>query len=293
MALSLPDLWLITRLKQQGHIPAGCSVADIGVQPLNDSIINSNGDLEELGRAFGVRTAPPVLAPGKPDNHDPGGAPQARLIWQWLGVPYLAIDSPGIADAEPLDLNFDSAPINHRSRYWAVMNFGTTEHVANQLNAFRVIHDLTAVGGIMIHHLPRAEPGHGLFNYSDRFMWALCRANDYAAVFDEVRPNSLTFVLQRKHDFAFVPPLDVDDDVSTENFVLTQRYWTVFKRDVLARIDRSRQAYLAQREAAVFQREQEIARHDNYLKFQVARTRRWLGTRFPILRRLKRRPAGK
>jgi hypothetical protein len=29
------------------------------------------------------------------------------------------------------------------------MNCGTTEHVLNQLNAFRLIHDATAVGGLM------------------------------------------------------------------------------------------------------------------------------------------------
>jgi hypothetical protein len=33
------------------------------------------------------------------------------------------------------------------------VNFGTTEHVANQLNAFKLIHDLAAKGCIMVHTL--------------------------------------------------------------------------------------------------------------------------------------------
>jgi hypothetical protein len=42
----------------------------------------------------------------------------------------------------PLDLNFDSIQTRHKGKYSLVTNFGTTEHVANQLNAFKIIRRL-------------------------------------------------------------------------------------------------------------------------------------------------------
>jgi hypothetical protein len=53
-----------------------------------------------------------------------------------------------------LDLNFDDVPDKHKGKYQLVTNFGTTEHVANQNQAMKIIHDLTAVGGVMVHNLP-------------------------------------------------------------------------------------------------------------------------------------------
>ena len=57
---------------------------------------------------------------------------------------------------------------------------GTTEHVANQIQAFKVIHDITAVGGLMYHNLPfQGYQTHGLVNYTPKFFWMLCRSNEY------------------------------------------------------------------------------------------------------------------
>ena len=65
-------------------------------------------------------------------------------------------------------------------RYDLVTNFGTTEHVANQLNAMKIIHDLTAVGGVMIHNVPlQGFMNHGLVNYNMKFFWMLARSNGY------------------------------------------------------------------------------------------------------------------
>ena len=71
-------------------------------------------------------------------------APPARHFWQWLGFEYAAIDIDGSPGSIPLDLNYDRIPTQAKGKYGLVSNFGTTEHVANQLNAFEIIHDLTA-----------------------------------------------------------------------------------------------------------------------------------------------------
>jgi hypothetical protein len=36
-------------------------------------------------------------------------------------------------------------PPEHKRKYHLVTNFGTTEHVANQIPAMKIIHDLTAI----------------------------------------------------------------------------------------------------------------------------------------------------
>jgi cyclopropane fatty-acyl-phospholipid synthase-like methyltransferase len=55
-----------------------------------------------------------------------------------------------------LDLNHDIVPEDWRSRFDLLINAGTTEHVVNHDNAFRVMHDLVKVGGFMIHEVPVA-----------------------------------------------------------------------------------------------------------------------------------------
>ena len=51
-----------------------------------------------------------------------------------------------------------------------VVNAGTTEHVVNQDNAFRVMHDLTKVGGVMMHEVPAGGMlTHGVVGYNPQF----------------------------------------------------------------------------------------------------------------------------
>jgi hypothetical protein len=61
-----------------------------------------------------------------------------------------------------------------------VTNFGTTEHVANQLNALRIMHELAAPDGVMIHRVPsQGGFNHGLVNYTPKFFGMLARNNNY------------------------------------------------------------------------------------------------------------------
>jgi hypothetical protein len=95
------------------------------------------------------------------------------------GLAYCAIDiisAPGVLQ---LDLDRDSLPAGYAGRFKFINNSGTTEHVINQLNAFKVIHDATAVGGIMYHAVPLAHHQHGMISYSPKFFWSLATANNY------------------------------------------------------------------------------------------------------------------
>ena len=68
-------------------------------------------------------------------------------------------------------LNHDE--ISAFRKYHLVTNFGTTEHVANQLNAFEIIHELTAPKGVMVHSVPAqgATSIMDVINYNPKFFW--------------------------------------------------------------------------------------------------------------------------
>ena len=255
MGFGLDDLWLVQRLKTEGLLSDPVAVAEIGAQQVNNSILENGAELAALGEAFGIHLPPPSLAVTASDgNHALAGAPMTRAIWRWLGVEYLAIDIDGSPDALALDLNCDAVPAAARSKYGLVTNFGTTEHVANQANAFKIIHDLTAVGGIMVHNLPCHHPDHGLINYNPKFFWALARANDYRNVYvrtnPEADPESIHIAFQKQHDFEFVIPLDVDNTTTTDNAVIKERYWTIFDKKAIDAITASHDAQLMRRAIA-------------------------------------------
>ena len=139
-----------------------------------------------------------------------------------------------------------------------MLNLGTTEHVGNQNHAMKVIHDLTAVGGIMINDITaQGYINHGLINDNPKFFWMLARGCRYhwldmrfnfdtsdtpfsadvmgeIARFDEhiagrqdVRLTDTSFlaVLQKREDIPFVPPIDM----STSSVVRDQRIWSRYR----------------------------------------------------------------
>ena len=115
---------------------------------------------------------------------DDAVAPLARGFWTWLGCTYAAIDIDGTPGSIPLDLNVDDAPAAARGAFHLVTNFGTTEHIANQLNVFKVIHDLAVPGGVFVHEVPaQGMWNHGLVNYNPKFFWMLARSNGYEVIF--------------------------------------------------------------------------------------------------------------
>ena len=66
-------------------------------------------------------------------------------------------------------------------------NFGTTEHVINQLRAFQTIHDLTRPQGLIYHDLPLAGYlNHALFRYDPLFFRTVVATNDYDVILQEI-----------------------------------------------------------------------------------------------------------
>jgi Methyltransferase domain len=268
MGLASDTIEMMIRLHEGGVITRPTNVIEIGAQQLSNSFLRARTRMEHLGSLFGVTAKLDLPAPQQAAIVDGGiehmaeNAPWARQFWEWLGFEYAAIDIDGSPNSIPLDLNFDDVPQGAKKKFGLVTNFGTTEHVANQLNAFKVIHELTASDGVMIHSLPaQGFVNHGLINYNPKWFWMLARSNEYRWCFfdycgsDQVsdlpsnvieavapyRPDvgqratpyrivdgSLAVIFQKVRDFEFIPPLDVTTGTKTTNAALIDRYWTIF-----------------------------------------------------------------
>ena len=104
----------------------------------------------------------------------------ARDLYTLLGMEYECVDVDPSFNSIRLDLNFDECPIEHRHKYDFVTNHGTSEHLLNQYNFFKVTHDLTKPGGLMLHAVPfTVHLDHGFFNYQPNFFESLAKSNSY------------------------------------------------------------------------------------------------------------------
>jgi hypothetical protein len=267
MGLNAAEIQLVTRLRNEGYFDGTRSIVELGVQQFSDDLLRDQSVVKEICQGFDV----PVRnflepLPGSTFGHremtDIKQATGAREFWEWLGFGYACIDIDGSPGTIPLDLNFDSVPEKMRGAFTLVTNIGFTAHIANQLNAFKIIHDLCAAGGVMLHHLPaEGFMTHGLVKYSPKSVWMLSRSNGYKTLYFDFRISDARFklhtdviselrkfhpdadsragsysvadgilfvVMQKLYDIEFVPPLDVPNG-TVPNSELSERYWTVFQ----------------------------------------------------------------
>jgi hypothetical protein len=249
-------------LREQGHVAPGAKVMEIGAQQLNNAFLAARPDIESLARLYGVPTPrlPHQVGDGPHQTINPD-APRAGPFYRALGFDYSCIDIDNDPGSIALDLNFDALPEPLAGKFNLVTNFGTTEHVINQFNAFKIIHELAAPGAIMLHELPASgQINHGFFGYQPKFFDYLARSNDYSLLFidyswseikhgipDEVKqalapyvriekrppygnsPSAIVTVLRKNQDAPFVPPIDLAHGSTASTFELQQRYGAAFR----------------------------------------------------------------
>lgn len=271
MGVGATDLETLIALRDSNYLPVRGSVIDIGAQQLANLAI-TGGAIDRFANAF-ERVAPLPEFLAQETTRTIGvelqspHAPYIRDLWKSVGWEYAAIDVDGSPGSIEIDMNFDDAPRDMHSKFDLVTNFGTTEHIANQANAFRVIHDLTKIGGVMTHYLPsQGMHNHGLFNYNPKFFWMLMRENGYEyikmqlvanncsrsyeypenshlEIVPEVLPDGrynipllvdmMVRVSCRKTDGAsFVFPLDIPTGAHVTNPGMRRRYWRLFGEPV-------------------------------------------------------------
>jgi hypothetical protein len=123
---------------------------------------------------------------------------------EWMehqGFEYVSIDFDGKFGALKLDLNeatlFDVVDLGIDPRFDIVTNHGTTEHIFNQAAVFKLMHDLTKTGGVMIHAVPTPKfgPSHGFYFYDETIFDDLAHANNYEILQKYRQPDPYEIIL--------------------------------------------------------------------------------------------------
>lgn len=93
---------------------------------------------------------------------------------------YVSIDIYQGHKTRIFDLNFQDTPTEYSEAFDVVLNFGTTEHVFNQYNSFKIMHEAAKPGAYLFHQVPSVGYiDHGYFMYSPRTFVELADANGY------------------------------------------------------------------------------------------------------------------
>lgn len=132
------------------------------------------------------------------------------------GAKHTSIDLNGLDGALKLDLD-KPLPESMNSKYDLVTNHGTTEHVDNQYQVFKNIHNACRNGGLMVHAVPLREhwDKHCRWYYMEEFFYDLAKACNYRIINIHVTSTS-----DKKEDLvlsAFVKTGSYFPDIETFN----------------------------------------------------------------------------
>lgn len=172
MGLGPPEVELYRQLKIAGAFDGIGEVIELGSQ---DFWCPQKNLVTALFKAFGRTVDEPALL-----NTSNTSQQSARLLYEGIGIKYNCVDVDGRVGTVIMDLNFDPVPDVEKGKYGLVTNHGTSEHILNQYNVFKAMHDFARVGGVFIHAVPfTVHLEHGFFNYQPNFFTALARYNSY------------------------------------------------------------------------------------------------------------------
>ena len=120
------------------------------------------------------------------------------------GAHHMSFDINGRDGAVAVDL-CKPLPTEYLGAFDMVTNYGTTEHLSDQRMVFKNVHDITAVGGMMVHCVPMTGKwcNHCPYHYSPKFMQSLADLNGYTLVFNGEPRNGLLNVVFIKNDEDF------------------------------------------------------------------------------------------
>ncbi len=166
----------------------------------------------------------------------------SKKFYYELGVKeHISIDINGKNKALPLDLD-DPVPSSLHNRFDVITNYGTIEHINNQYQAFKNMHDMCKSDGIMIHSLPPVGhwPGHARYYYTEENMTLLAQLCQYEIIDNLQRikreggeNQELLFVAYRKHKESFITQSefftinieDTGDTSTTGNYTNLTKKW--------------------------------------------------------------------
>lgn len=137
-----------------------------------------------------------------PDPNDPGFR-LAEFIYNVL-FDYQSIHA---IDGDPLAYRADKLDLNVRIQpakcYDVVFNHGTAEHIFNVANVFKIMHDATLYGGLMLHEAPfTGWVDHGFYCLQPTLFYDVAAANDYEIIgvwIEHLRSKTYFEIESREH----------------------------------------------------------------------------------------------
>ncbi|MGY3605907.1 MULTISPECIES: hypothetical protein [unclassified Bradyrhizobium] len=174
-------------LTSVGALPAGGSICDIGATQLfgDETQDGSRAFLSYYAERFPHAKRPEEVAPEMLRSITQNGFLGDLLTL--AGFEYKALDIFHATNTILFDLNVHEPGPGLVGRFDLVMNFGTTEHVFNQLRAFQTIHALMKVNGLCYHDLPMAGYlNHALYRYDPLFFTTIVPANRYEVIMEQI-----------------------------------------------------------------------------------------------------------
>lgn len=231
-------------------LPKGAKVIDIGSQ---DVQVMSLDDLKTVNEFILNNDGVPF-----PDSIKLPATIEALDVYERAGFKYLRSDVDERPKTIYVDLNRLVFPAELKATMDLVVNVGTTEHLANPVGGFFLMHYLAKPGGILFSDVPIFGYGnHGLTNPTPKFWHALLWMNAYELVDSAVRRTDesvvdqgnfyhdylgyikglgdvrniscmIRFVVRKKGNRVFIPPYDAvlpESDGSKEaNLVMGALY---------------------------------------------------------------------
>jgi SAM-dependent methyltransferase len=205
--------WILDKicgLYDEGHFRMPAAIADIGCMQLSH---RTNESVRKFAAYFGQPADEKMLATF--DHYSYMGD-----LYRAAGFDYVSLDIVEAPYVFHFDLNNDQVPDSLKDKYDIVINTGTTEHVLNQLNTWKAIHDLAKPGGLVYSlFLMNGFGPHGLIRYCNRFVDLLAAANKYEIIFREIHQR--TYSQWRSEVGAAANP---------DDFIIDQCEWAIFKK---------------------------------------------------------------
>jgi hypothetical protein len=163
------------------HVPVGGQILDIGSQDISAATVS---DLQPVMSKLHGDRAEALIG----QRFRQGQTWKVADLFDGSSYRHQSVDLYPGKSIITADLNTFSVQGEHRGAFHLVANLGSTEHIFDQTNVFRCIHDFARVGGVFWHCVPfGGYYNHGLYNYHPLFFIFLARANKY-----EIRSAALS-----------------------------------------------------------------------------------------------------
>ena len=178
MGLGPAAVQLTLELCQRGLFRNIKSVVNIGSQEIHVELDH----FENLVKAAGVSNYRRANFPGI-ENYPAQPRSPARPLYQMLGAEnYACVDLNREFGAIAHDLNTPFADPAHLGKYDLVTDHGSCEHAFNIAEAYRTLHRLCKVDGLILA-IQQVYGGNGYYNFDRSFFEGIAAANGYKILF--------------------------------------------------------------------------------------------------------------